>query len=178
MFRNPHRKTNNQAQIAVVGDRRYSGWVQLGVHCTIQVLGTSFATLYAVCSCPRMLQLTPSSIVMQSVCIIQCIFQYAFRDTCKQGFVNAAVQRTTYQAGERLFGEFQCPQCHRKWASGNSWVNTRQECLNCRIMVSPHYQRRLDMPAQETYTRDLDKPHLTEMCEKCQQLGRDCSRRW
>ena len=129
-------------------------------------------------SCPRMPQLTPSSIVMQSVCIIQCIFQYAFRDTCKQGFVNAAVQRTTYQAGERLFGEFQCPQCHRKWASGNSWVNTRQECLNCRIMVSPHYQRRLDMPAQETYTRDLDKPHLTEMCEKCQQLGRDCSRRW
>ena len=91
--------------------------------------------------------------------------------------VNLALQKTPYQGKKRVFGEFQCSKCNRKWASGNSWANAGQECQNCRIMVYPYHQRDLEKPAEEDYERDLNKPHIQEMCEKCKQLGRDCSKR-
>ena len=47
---------------------------------------------------------------------------------------------TPYQGKKRCFGEFKCPSCHRKWMSGNSWANSGQMCVRCRIMVYPHKQ--------------------------------------
>ena len=47
---------------------------------------------------------------------------------------------TPYQGKKRVFGEFQCPECSRKWSSGNSWADMGQECLSCNIMVYPHTQ--------------------------------------
>ena len=89
----------------------------------------------------------------------------------------SSVQKTPYQGKKRVFGEFQCHKCNRKWASGNSWANAGQECQNCRIMVYPYHQRDLEKPDEdEDYERDLNKPHIRAMCEKCKQLGRDCSK--
>ena len=39
-----------------------------------------------------------------------------------------------------MFGDFECPSCHRTWSSGNSWANMGQECMTCKIMVYPHTQ--------------------------------------
>ena len=47
---------------------------------------------------------------------------------------------TPYQGKKRCFGEFKCPSCQRKWMSGNSWANSGQMCVCCRIMVYPHKQ--------------------------------------
>ena len=59
---------------------------------------------------------------------------------------NRQEQKTPYQGKRRVWGEFCCPECDRRWNSGNSWANMGQECKKCKIMVYPHHQRRLDKP--------------------------------
>lgn len=55
---------------------------------------------------------------------------------------------TPYQGDRRCFGHFQCPECDREWASGNSWADCGQECMECRIMVYPWRQARRAPPPQ------------------------------
>ena len=51
---------------------------------------------------------------------------------------------TPYQGQKRCFGEFKCHKCKRKWMSGNSWANTTQRCIKCKIEVFPSKQRPLE----------------------------------
>ncbi|KAF7496587.1 Zinc finger CCHC domain-containing protein 24 [Sarcoptes scabiei] len=51
---------------------------------------------------------------------------------------------TPYQGKKRCFGEFLCPSCQRRWMSGDSWANSGQICVKCRIIVYPYKQRPLD----------------------------------
>ena len=37
-------------------------------------------------------------------------------------------KKTPYQGRNRTYGEFKCPQCGKKWESGNSWANMGQKC--------------------------------------------------
>ncbi|OTF73658.1 zinc binding domain-containing protein, partial [Euroglyphus maynei] len=80
---------------------------------------------------------------------------------------------TPYQGKKRCFGEFKCPSCHRKWMSGNSWANSGQMCVCCRIMVYPHKQRPLDKP-DGLDVSDQSKEHPQHLCQKCTQLGYYC----
>ena len=52
---------------------------------------------------------------------------------------------TPYQGKKRCFGEFKCPRCKRKWVSGNSWANSAQDCIKCKINVYPHKQVKPNM---------------------------------
>ncbi|KAH7641622.1 zinc binding domain-containing protein [Dermatophagoides farinae] len=83
---------------------------------------------------------------------------------------------TPYQGKKRCFGEFKCPSCHRKWMSGNSWANSGQMCVRCRIMVYPHKQRPLDKP-DGLDVSDQSKEHPQHLCQKCTQLGYYCRQR-
>nr|XP_027195749.1 uncharacterized protein LOC113790301 [Dermatophagoides pteronyssinus] len=80
---------------------------------------------------------------------------------------------TPYQGKKRCFGEFKCPSCQRKWMSGNSWANSGQMCVCCRIMVYPHKQRPLDKP-DGLDVSDQSKEHPQHLCQKCTQLGHYC----
>jgi len=80
---------------------------------------------------------------------------------------------TPYQGKKRCFGEYRCPQCSRRWMSGNSWSNTGQECKKCRINVFPHKQRPLEQP-DGLNVSDQSKEHPQHLCQKCVQLGHYC----
>ncbi|XP_033101435.1 zinc finger CCHC domain-containing protein 24-like [Anneissia japonica] len=78
---------------------------------------------------------------------------------------------TPYQGTNRVFGEFECPDCGRTWMSGNSWADCGQECQTCNINVYPHSQRALKFSGDEG---NLSAPHPEHLCEKCKKLGRCC----
>ncbi|TNV77340.1 hypothetical protein FGO68_gene13432 [Halteria grandinella] len=79
---------------------------------------------------------------------------------------------TPYQGNKRVFGFFKC-KCGKTWQSGNSWANTYQECKSCTKQVYPYEQRPLEVPNLDDKV-DKNKPHLQELCGKCQALGRLC----
>ncbi|XP_063829142.1 zinc finger CCHC domain-containing protein 24-like [Ostrinia nubilalis] len=83
---------------------------------------------------------------------------------------------TPYQGKRRCFGEYRCSKCHRTWMSGNSWADCGQDCTTCNIKVYPHKQTPLEKP-DGLDKSDLDKNHLSHLCEKCKQLGRCCRSR-
>ncbi|CAL1268875.1 unnamed protein product [Larinioides sclopetarius] len=47
---------------------------------------------------------------------------------------------TPYQGTNRCFGEYRCPNCNRRWMSGNSWADMGQQCTKCNINVYSHEQ--------------------------------------
>ena len=49
---------------------------------------------------------------------------------------------TPYQGPRSCFGMFRCPDCNRRWASGNSWADFGQDCQNCHVLVYPYMQAR------------------------------------
>jgi len=70
-----------------------------------------------------------------------------------------------------MFGNFYCTGCQHKWSSGNAWEGKGQECLLCREMVLPVSLR----PLRPRFRREEDrKPHLEDLCQKCQELGYNC----
>lgn len=86
-------------------------------------------------------------------------------------------QKTPYQGNKRVFGDFKCGTCNRRWSSGNSWANMGQMCKTCNIMVYPHEQRPLQRPdnfMDDDYLYDSGAPHPSHLCEKCKRLGRNC----
>eukprot|EP00794_Sanderia_malayensis_P007606 gene7606-8446_t len=85
---------------------------------------------------------------------------------------------TPYQGKDRVYGDFQCPQCKHKWSSGNSWADMGQQCSSCKINVYPYAQKKLQ---PNPYDSDDDderydsrKPHREDLCEKCKKIGRNC----
>ncbi|XP_065567987.1 zinc finger CCHC domain-containing protein 24-like [Artemia franciscana] len=83
---------------------------------------------------------------------------------------------TPYQGKRRVFGEFRCPECNRKWMSGNSWANCGQDCTDCKIKVYPHKQRPLEKP-DGLDVSDPSKAHPQHLCQKCRALGYNCRRK-
>ncbi|XP_065158657.1 zinc finger CCHC domain-containing protein 24-like isoform X2 [Atheta coriaria] len=83
--------------------------------------------------------------------------------------------KTPYQGRKRCFGEYKCPQCKRKWMSGNSWANKGQECIKCHINVYPHKQRPLEKP-DGLDVSDQSKVHPQLHCQMCKELGYYCRR--
>jgi len=78
---------------------------------------------------------------------------------------------TPYQGTKRCLGEFQCPNCGKKWISANSWANVGQNCLKCGISALPRVQRPLEKHFK------IDKgctAHPQHLCGKCIELGSDC----
>jgi len=70
-----------------------------------------------------------------------------------------------------MFGEFRCTGCIHTWYSGNAWEGKGQQCLQCKRMILPASLR----PLQYQFHNDEDrKPHIQELCEKCQELGYNC----
>ncbi|KAK2726374.1 uncharacterized protein LOC136032395 [Artemia franciscana] len=82
---------------------------------------------------------------------------------------------TPYQDEKRVFGEFRCPKCYRKWMSASSWANCGQDCIVCKIKVYPHKQRPLEKP-DGLDVSDPSKAHPQHLCEKCRALGHNCRR--
>ena len=79
---------------------------------------------------------------------------------------------TPYQGSKRVYGYYQCHQCHKRWESGNSWANTHQECKKCKVKVYPYRQKKLE--EREGSHIDPTKEHPQHLCGKCQKLGYYC----
>jgi len=75
---------------------------------------------------------------------------------------------------QRMFGEFYCQHCHRRWSSGVAWQGKGQQCKTCRRMVLPKSLRPLQ--SQRTHNSDDEdrKPHQGNLCQMCQELGFNC----
>ncbi|KAI1297137.1 Zinc finger CCHC domain-containing protein 24 [Halotydeus destructor] len=85
----------------------------------------------------------------------------------------AGLKLTPYQGKKRSFGLFRCVPCNRLWASAASWANCGQQCHTCMANVYPHKQWKLKRQAQRP---DVQRAHESDLCEKCRQLGTNCSK--
>lgn len=72
--------------------------------------------------------------------------------------------------GKRLFGHFECQDCGNTWTSANTWQGYKQQCRECDYANWPFKVYHLEQSGDT----DNRKPHITELCEKCQELGRNC----
>lgn len=78
----------------------------------------------------------------------------------------------------KVFGNFCCRRCGSTWRSGNAWFNFRQrqllkqECRRCGTANEPKQFHRLRISGR---VDDGSRPHMRDKCEKCKQLGYDCS---
>lgn len=95
----------------------------------------------------------------------------------------------------RKFGEFRCSKCKKQWHSAVVWCNQGgnaeygQKCKKCKIQVFPFRISELNCPKcgesvkececekQKKIVYDENKPHRTELCGRCIQLGRPCFQR-
>ena len=69
-----------------------------------------------------------------------------------------------------MFGKYDC-SCGHNWASGNTWIGKWQKCQICESEVMPSDVRPLK-PSRAV--REDQKPHDTERCQKCLELGYNC----
>ena len=71
----------------------------------------------------------------------------------------------------RFFGHYQCTNCSKKWTSGYAWQGFQLECKKCDI-----YEWPVKVYHLETHSDDyvMKKPHLSSLCEKCQEDGVHC----
>ncbi|XP_033636948.1 ZAR1-like protein [Asterias rubens] len=98
---------------------------------------------------------------------------------------------------QRRYGFFTCPTCKRGWESSWAWCykgtdipSSGQECKTCLVMVKPHTVEKLkcslcDQPTNlcdceqddlDEHHSDLNKPHRSDLCEKCKR-GQRCGYR-
>lgn len=71
----------------------------------------------------------------------------------------------------RMFGSFKCLRCNRYWKSAYTWQGYSQLCKNCGTRVYS-YDRTALLHGISTGER---RPHERSLCERCIELGRDCS---
>lgn len=73
---------------------------------------------------------------------------------------------------KRKFGRFNCT-CGNSWASGNAWAGKWQKCLKCDEQVTAADLRPLKPSGRHS---NEPKPHISELCQKCIELGpgRNC----
>lgn len=88
--------------------------------------------------------------------------------------MDAVRAKTPYQGPRRVYGEFQCPTCKKRWVSGYSWANTAQLCSNCRKEVFPHIQKKLIK--SNAQVDEVPKMHKSDLCKKCIETGHFCRR--
>jgi hypothetical protein len=74
----------------------------------------------------------------------------------------------------RVFGEFKCRNCRRKWSSAASWVDKWQKCKGCEAKCYPFQQHVLDQREFGDNIVEEKRPHDVTRCEKCIELGRIC----
>ena len=71
---------------------------------------------------------------------------------------------------KRFYGHYQCENCSNRWKSGNAWQGYTQDCKNCGAKNWPFKVYHLEQSVDP-----LDgKPHKSELCGKCQELGYNC----
>ncbi|CAG2117094.1 unnamed protein product, partial [Medioppia subpectinata] len=90
--------------------------------------------------------------------------------------VNAhqANQQGALVADKRYFGVFRCNKCSGKWESASCWLGFKQQCNCCGQWSEPSHMRPLR--ASEYTVIGKHGIHVVDKCQKCQSLGRDCSR--
>lgn len=75
----------------------------------------------------------------------------------------------------RVFGEFKCGHCRRKWSSAASWTDKWQKCKGCEAKCYPFFQHTLDRREDDSDDEEQERrPHDVMRCEKCIELGRIC----
>ena len=72
---------------------------------------------------------------------------------------------------KRFFGHFQCKNCRQNWHSGYAWKGYQQECKRCEIYEWPFKVYHLEGSKADIV---MKKPHLSSLCEKCQEDGVHC----
>ena len=78
-------------------------------------------------------------------------------------------------ASHRVFGYFECGYCRREWNSAGSWTDKWQICQSCESRCYPYEQHPLAIREQEETEGDVEKrPHDSQRCQKCIELGRLC----
>ncbi len=76
----------------------------------------------------------------------------------------------------KIYSRFHC-KCGQSWSSGNSWYeyNTqrlyKQQCKSCKKYTEPKTFHRLKIGG----ARATNGPHLEHLCERCKELGYNCS---
>ena len=83
---------------------------------------------------------------------------------------------TPFQGADshRVFGEFYCSTCFRRWKSASSWKNKWQQCQNCNTKIYPYQQHALERKEETDETPEQKRPHDMARCQKCIELGRLC----
>lgn len=71
---------------------------------------------------------------------------------------------------KRFFGHFTCKRCDSTWTSGNCWQGYRLLCCRCEVYKWPFkvYHK------EQSGGKGHGKPHREDLCERCQDLGRNC----
>ncbi|KAI6647968.1 hypothetical protein LOD99_8296 [Oopsacas minuta] len=72
---------------------------------------------------------------------------------------------------KRFFGHYQCKICRNKWTSGYSWQGYQLECKTCDLFEWPTKVYHLENKDDDFV---MKKPHLSSLCEKCQDDGVHC----
>ena len=72
-----------------------------------------------------------------------------------------------------MFGMFKCPDCSNEWASASAWDGYTQECKECGAETEAYDLRPL---RPKKHGGQKGTPHRQDLCEKCEELGYDCSK--
>jgi hypothetical protein len=77
--------------------------------------------------------------------------------------------------GHRVFGEFRCTKCNKRWRSAATYCDKQQACQNCKVWMYPYAQRPLERKDLSDDDEDNERrPHDMVNCQKCRELGRCC----
>ena len=77
--------------------------------------------------------------------------------------------------GHRVFGEFRCTKCNKRWSSAATYCDIQQACQKCKVWMYPYAQRPLDRKDGSDDNEDNERrPHDMANCQKCRELGRCC----
>ncbi|CAB3248434.1 unnamed protein product [Arctia plantaginis] len=88
--------------------------------------------------------------------------------------VHAHVPVVPSRASKACYGEYTCPRCGHSWHSILSWPNVCQACRKCKTNARPRNQREV-RSSDITRRNDYYHKHPQELCQRCQQLGYQCS---
>ena len=84
-----------------------------------------------------------------------------------------------YSGSEPCFGEYYCVQCDRCWKSSKSYIGKYQKCSRCLFKCWPVKQREkertLNYRREGKEERRKSKPHQSDLCQRCQELGYPCN---
>ena len=110
------------------------------------------------------------------VCLCHCIIIIIVISECNHASTTSItkqnVQRVHQSQPKRMFGEFHCEACDKKWASAHAWEGQGQQCGKCGRMI---HAKRL-RPLRQTALEHRSSFHREDLCERCQELGYNCQK--